>query len=666
VLPELSGKLGVTLRAASETADQKVSLVVKERPAIDVLTQLAAHLDFLWLKQGDRYELAQSVAAKRREQALRDEERLARLAAIEERMRNLSQMTGRSPEQLQARMLELRAQLPGAATQQRPALQRELELVSDAARPGAGPAVALFRALAPGQWQQVLAGAELRFSSQNNTLPSGMSDQIHQAATSRAGGGMMVLSAAVRAGGGGAAPPAPLFGTPSESLPPLSAEATLQIRDSHRGRFGGGIMAGSLSGAGPRPQLDVTLTSTRGTEQQRRSVPVIWSPQISDEVIGEIDEPTQTRDSALLQTVELKLPEPPVAPVSPRTVMLRGTTPPGRVPLGRVLEALSAASGLDVLADDFVRARMDPTRLRGKRPLVELLDEVARSLRYAWSKEDGVLRLRDRRFFTDRPAEVPERLLEPWRAALKTRGAPTLDELGSVAATLSDPQLIGLETYWGWYLDGIEMEPLPPMSGLYDSRHHLRFWSTLSGAQKQLVGAGKPLPVSQMGVPQRQAFATAFASPRSEFLPRLGPEMPGNAASPQELAAGAFSLSRQELQRQMFSAPGGNGVMVMNAVQSIRRVGPNGQAGGLPNLPGGLGGLLPRALGTGGQPGAPQPPGAPGRATVIGPDGKEMDLGNPISTAPLDAFVFNYHLAGNPEPARTASIQIPRPLPKAP
>ena len=44
----------------------------------------------------------------------------------------------------------------------------------------------------------------------------------------------------------------------------------------------------------------------------------------------------------------------------------------------------------------------------------EPCEAPAEALRYDWSIEGNVIRLRSRHFFWDRPEEVPERILQPW------------------------------------------------------------------------------------------------------------------------------------------------------------------------------------------------------------------------------------------------------------
>ena len=77
-------------------------------------------------------------------------------------------------------------------------------------------------------------------------------------------------------------------------------------------------------------------------------------------------------DPDLKREVELSLP----AASPPRPMVLRGRWQPGMVPLSRVLEALHQASGLEVLADSFIPARVFRASLSGKKRVAEILEMV--------------------------------------------------------------------------------------------------------------------------------------------------------------------------------------------------------------------------------------------------------------------------------------------------
>src|SRR5207253_4160262 len=87
LVQKVAAETGVTLAAARRVADEPVAVVVKEYSARQLLEQLADLLDYQWERQGSeghwRYEIDQGVAARQREEAIRQKAE----AAVEERMR---------------------------------------------------------------------------------------------------------------------------------------------------------------------------------------------------------------------------------------------------------------------------------------------------------------------------------------------------------------------------------------------------------------------------------------------------------------------------------------------------------------------------------------------------------------------------------------------------
>src|SRR5262249_44676743 len=112
-----------------------------------------------------------------------------------------------------------------------------------------------------------------------------------------------------------------------------------------------------------------------------------WSPRMEG-ATGQ-PEATRTDDSALLRPVELPLqllkevggarPDPDRTTRFPTDALLT---------LGGLADVLHRSTGLQLMTDGFIRARLDATRIAtapGRpRPLVEVLDLVAADLDYTW------------------------------------------------------------------------------------------------------------------------------------------------------------------------------------------------------------------------------------------------------------------------------------------
>src|SRR5262245_14281748 len=77
LVQRVAADTGAPLTAHAGTADEPVSVVVKEMPARELLEQLARHLDYLWMRQSkegkEQYEIVQDLAGKQREEKLRND-----------------------------------------------------------------------------------------------------------------------------------------------------------------------------------------------------------------------------------------------------------------------------------------------------------------------------------------------------------------------------------------------------------------------------------------------------------------------------------------------------------------------------------------------------------------------------------------------------------------
>lgn len=101
VAAELSRQTGVTLRTTAEVADEPAVVWVTEQPAREVMRQLAALLDYRWTRSGPageyRYELYQDLSGRRREEALRRQERQRSLAALHVALRQRAERLREHP-----------------------------------------------------------------------------------------------------------------------------------------------------------------------------------------------------------------------------------------------------------------------------------------------------------------------------------------------------------------------------------------------------------------------------------------------------------------------------------------------------------------------------------------------------------------------------------------
>ncbi|HSV73546.1 MAG TPA: hypothetical protein VLH79_07290 [Chthonomonadales bacterium] len=618
VVRQLGRETGAVLTVDRRVADDKVTAFLGARPAHEAMAMIAAHFDLEWSPREGGFRLEQTEGARRREAALRQRARDGAMAAIEQRMAALARLASRSDAELDRRRTEIAGVLAQAprSDSELEGLVEERAAIEDLRRPGGRAAAAVFGGISASQRRALRSGAELRMDS----LPPALQAEVHRAAAA-ARGGMAMRSVTVTAGDGD--PPA-LPERPAE-LPPVAAIATLKLAGPLEAGLG---RAARMHEPDAALRLEVALTSVREQGGAREVRPVVWSPSVG--ALARDAAAVRGADSPeLAREVLLALDAPPVgAGTAPSP--LGGVSIAGTRTLGDALEALHAATGLSVLSDSFVRARVHVASVAGRRSALELLESARVSLRYGWSFEDGVIRLRSATYFDDRLSEAPESVLAPWREKVASAAAAGLNDYAALARAVTDPQLRSLDRYWAAYMRDVAVPPVSAPGGLFGSRFDLRFWALLAGPQRNAAAAGQIVPVAGMSLQQARAFAAALQAPS----PIMGGAQPLGATQA-EIAAGGFSLRASPARQLTFS--GGNGGEQRAAVMIMET-----QEGGPapPSLGGN--GARPRAM-----------------PRITGPDGQELTLGEPTETV-LDAFAFRYHLAGNPTPARMTHISIPR------
>lgn len=609
-LHEIAQQTGVALTCTRNTRDDRVTLFVAGLPASAVLQRIAIHLDFQWSARGKGYELDQTVAARQREAALRDREARREWTAIQSRMADLARLSRLSMEEID-RLLKAETEKSGGAGD----ADGEARLASlrEAREPLARLAGGVYAGLSSPQREALAAGREIRLGTKEGTLQPATAAGIHEAAKAPRGT-RSLIRIAERQGGGA---------QPQEEAPPVPTEAGVTVRLS---RALAPPSRRSLTAPQQERRLRLTFQfrSVAGGRDNRQIVPLLWSPdaraaaerslQVPDE-----PDPRLEREVSLQASVQERQPGPQpvvILPGSGGSLAL-----PAGVPLSRLLAAVSEATGLPVISDSFVRARLRPALVNGKRSARELLRTVAKEAGYFWTIRDGVLLLRSRSFFHDRPQSVPERILAPWKEAVLREGRTTLDSLAQLAVSLTDDQALGFQDYWPYIMEDEHGRAPEAPPGVFDHRYHVRFWATLIPQNRSRLAAGETLPVAGMLENQRRAFTLALTSPSDSFIP-IG----DNAArSPgrEELAAGGFRLRREEMRRSILGG-----------------VGPDGQSRIHISVSSGAGSAVPPRIAL--------------------PDGGLQDLTLSRSTL-LEGYVFAYVLGGNPVPAKVVSLTFPQP-----
>jgi len=262
---------------------------------------------------------------------------------------------------------------------------------------------------------------------------------------------------------------------------------------------------------------------------------------------------------------------------------------------------------MDLPERGSLRLSSRPASLQG------LLEKLALQ-RYSARKEGNLLRFRNELYFLDRPKEVPESLLSPWRRQVEEDGRVTLDHLAALSARVAGSRFRGLVQWWRGYFE-IGPAANPDLSDqLRRHQRHLQFWASLSDEQRRLVRSGGVLTIVQLTAAQRQALLTALEPSDEDRQP------PGDRLwlTPEEVLTLQFRMEQREVQEQEFREdhPG------RCALQYPVRLDPN------------------------------RPLNSPAGAVPVA---------EPVT---LDERVFLYSAAGRKDPFRRASIVVGRPAPE--
>jgi hypothetical protein len=158
---------------------------------------------------------------------------------------------------------------------------------------------------------------------------------------------------------------------------------------------------------------------------------------------------------------------------------------------------------MPIVADFYTRLyKPESVSVKG-RPIFDVLNRVADTMRLRWGKEGGWLQFRSASYYHDRLKEVPNRLLTRWAVSRRQHGTLPLDQLVEMVQ-LSDAQL-----------DAEEMaEGVRDCFGLIEwdvarkgfTRPSLRFVAQLTPAQRQEAQSVTGLAFTRMSLAQQQQF----------------------------------------------------------------------------------------------------------------------------------------------------------------
>jgi hypothetical protein len=520
LLGALGRKIGVPLVTDRATGDQKVTVYEDRAPAGELLTRIARHLELGWIKGKTGYVLIEPEAARGR----RDRQRQEEWQGIQRWMERLAGVADLPEDAVGARQREAERGLkaPDLTPERRQELEEELALMADLRRHSRAVPVAIriYRSLNPVQIQALRTNGFLRLSSGHQSLSRQVVAATHEALKSYSANADQIQEHE------------------------RHADITFTLEEGARDR--------ERPNGARQFRLYVELVAVL---PDRSTSMLNWRPRSPAVRESRPAEAAAKDDPELARPLDLKL-----VPHVPPTVREAGATGyllnqwPDSVTLGEVCDLVHSATGLAVVADSFTRARLTPAKLKSLKTVGDLLDMVARELDYGWTRDGKRLLLQSTTRAYDRAAEVPERVLQPFRKRMSARPEPVLDDYAALSVALTDAQCRGLTDFWGYYLEGTGLSPLWTSGGLFEARHQLRLWASLTAAQRQR--ALEMLTIDDMTPLQSKALALALSAPgddlsRPDCLRIPTPEsLPG--------LRGGFKVKQREVEVQAFQDDKGN------------------------------------------------------------------------------------------------------------
>lgn len=453
LLRDISGAAGVLLRAGDESAWERVSVFVHDRPVREVIAGMPTLLNCRWHSEAGmsgRRTLMRDRAAREHEVQLRGQT----LNAAMDRLLRLARYT-QAPA---SDFLRMREALGGTEAPEPLLRSGNLALLSD---PGGRAGLELLTTLLPVQRLALVRGERL-------FLPwEGMNSSQRE------------LAQAV-----------------VEALDPLRGPRTGRRADSEwLRRFGvvlfvdtqrvtGTITSYMISDGGPRLRCatlefspdPVDLLSVRGT-------PYVSGRMKQDEAYRDIE-------------------SSPFPPGSDLQALGSGDW-------SELLEALSRKLRFPVLSDHFAATPQRVSRGGGPAPRLEGmslaagLDGLCRHYNRLWWYQDGALFFRSRKWFIEQLFEVPPPTLQILRRQLERGGQLDTEGISALTA-LTSRQLQGLNAI-AVSAPGSGV-PIPDLEGARAAYDYLRVYSLLNPAQQRQALSGRGLPLAAMHQRQQQVF----------------------------------------------------------------------------------------------------------------------------------------------------------------
>jgi hypothetical protein len=508
---KVAAETGVKLSATREVADEPVAVVVKELPARELLEQLADLLDYMWSKRGkdgeERYEIWQDLAAKQREEALRQAGVVAAWKQLQAEVGRVTAMARLPLPQIEAiqlaseRRLDEAAKLPRDQPQafvRSPEVQEwndRLRIANIVSIPIPRAVAAALGRLSPRQWDTLRRDRRLVLSTQPQPgelpLPEDAARMFRATSLPRRS-------------------PEGIGGSPDAVAAQREADRAWQANwEAATGYRMQIVLDDRNLVAGRTVDLQATV-SPLPAGAPVPDVPLGWQMGVHLVGVAAAGDPEPTPEHLAEWVKDPILGR--AAPVKPRPAAAERsgpTTAGNRRSILDLLPDLAQSYGAGFITDAYWHTPVvyGQTLEPEPAPLYRNLALLAGHA-YRWDRRGSLVRLRSRAWYLERPREVPLRLVRRWAAIGERLGALPLDEYVAMATELRDPQLQDLSVL---VRRGALPVGLNDIESVYRARHGLRLYAALTPPQLDALWAGQPLSLTATSGPQRSQFEAALA-----------------------------------------------------------------------------------------------------------------------------------------------------------
>jgi hypothetical protein len=528
---------GVALGAATDVADEPVTVVVNEMPARQLLEELASLLDYRWRQRGSEREsgreengrrqrpkprehspearhatpfceIYQDVGARQREEALRQSarDRVARM--LQQEIRGAIEMAALPTDTLQTIVKEGESlRWRSARTADEARRKQRLLLAEQMLSPVSRELARMLERLSSAQWAQLGVRGELAFSSDPRAgelpLPTGMIDLFRASQPSMAY-------------------PIRRSSSPEHNsfMERANRERDVVQRQIWQRATGYRILVeldwSSLERASGSLALHAAVTIPPGNLPVEVTGPygMKFRPLVFLGGAGtQISLSANPRDAQ--QKTDEQTRHRQEFEKDPALGTLRGFQP-ASVPgissiyaglwwLRELLPELARIYDVDFIADAYWLSAPVFAREVTREPaaLYRILDRTAGPLQQ-WDRRGRLIRMRSRTWFFDRPREVPLRLVRRWQSVCREHGALPIAEWRDLLGALNQEQLETMP-------DILMQTELPSEMGRAPAaRYLIRFEATLSAAQREALRQGTALRVEQLSAMQRDLLGLAL------------------------------------------------------------------------------------------------------------------------------------------------------------